>query len=726
MLNNCPGAGIYHGSFNYFWSDLTLSQVITPARKRTLPLLTNPFFLAAVPSIVLFFLIPVMHQRYRLDLQSLTQVKEGYYHSYCDLDGDGTSERIIAFDEKNSSGITVSKDNRVLNQWNVHGSFSFSNRNTIYIPADCNADGIKEIYLFSLAGDSVLLHCIPGPEAETFSTVNKLADTVGRGIKAPDPFIVAAEPEDLDGDGFPELIFGIATGFSKYPRKIYAYNTVTDSIISSPRCGGFMLGIIQHDLNHDGFREIIPYGYAAGNISKDEMKFHDQSAWLSVLDSNLQFIFDPVEFSGSFTVARPMIHPGARDTVADLLVSRGEPDSAAVFRSFGMNGLLPGRKPVQSYANNGMMTVNRKGEPVYALLEYDRGIVILDENKQLTRLIEYRGPLQLKTIDIDLDGTEEILAVSLGEGTLAVYRSGFIRPAMADLGPVLRGEPVTSVIYRKGEFPQVFLQSDTRQIVLEYRPNPLYLASFIIYPLVYAALIAFVLLIQLSQKRLIARREDEKRKITELQMALLRNQLDPHFTLNALNSVLSMVELSEKDKARDSLLRFSGLYRELLLSAGKSRRTLAEELEFCRGYMALEKMRYMSRFDFVVNIQPGINDELPVPKLVIQLFAENSVKHGLAGLESGGMLEINVTGAGNELTIKVMDNGVGRAHAVNDHSSSTGKGMKLMSDLFDLCNSYFEDSYSFVVSDLSDSEGKPAGTLVAINIRYRYESVFIS
>jgi hypothetical protein len=108
-------------------------------------------------------MIPVMHQRYRLDLKSSTQVYEGYYHSYCDLDGDGNSEKIVAFDEENASGITISRDNRVLNQWNVRGSFSFSNRNTLYIPADCNADGLKEIYLFSLSGDSVLLHCIPGP-----------------------------------------------------------------------------------------------------------------------------------------------------------------------------------------------------------------------------------------------------------------------------------------------------------------------------------------------------------------------------------------------------------------------------------------------------------------------------------------------------------------------------------------------------------------------------------
>jgi len=700
--------------------------VITPARKRTLSLLTNPFFLAAIPSVALFFMIPVMHQRYRLDLVSSTQLYEGYYHSYCDLDGDGNSEKIIAFDEENISGVTVSRDNRVLNQYNIKGSFSFSNRNTLYIAADCNTDGTKEIYLFSLAGDSVLLHCIPGPEARTFSTINKLADTVGPGIKAPDPFIVAAEPEDLDGDGFPELIFGIATGFSKHPRKVYAYNTVTDSIISSPHCGGFMLGIMQFDLDHDGIIEIMPYGYAAENISREEMNHHDYSAWLTVLGRNLQFVFDPVEFAGRFTMAQPMIHPASTDTVAYLLVSRGEPDSSAFFRSFGINGILPGRIPLTSSAVNGLVTVNRKGEPVYALIEGESGIVILDDEKQIARVIEFRGPLQLRAMDIDPGGTEEILAVSLGEGTVTVYRSGFIRPAMVDLGPELRGEPLISVISRQGEWPQLFLQSGTRQIVLEYHPNPLYLASFVFYPLVYAAFIAFVLLIQFSQKRVLARREEEKRKITELQMALLRNQLDPHFTLNALNSVLSMVELSEKEKARESLLRFSGLYREILLSAGKSTRRLAEEIEFCREYLALEQLRYMNRFAFIVNIQQGINDELPVPKLVIQLFAENSVKHGLAGLESGGMLEINVKGTGSELTIEVRDNGVGRAHAVNDHSTSTGKGVNLMSDLFDLCNSNFEDRYGFIVSDLYDNDGKPAGTLVSISIRYRHESVFIS
>lgn len=700
--------------------------MITPVRKRNLSLLTNPLFLAAIPSIALFFIIPVMHQRFRLDMVSSLQVPEGYYHSYCDLDGDGNPEKIIAFDEENSSGITISKENRVLNQWNVRGSFSFSTRNTIYIPADCNADGVKEIYLFSLADDSLFFHCIPSPDAKTFSWENRLIDITGRGIKAPDPLILAAEPEDLDGDGFPELIFGISTGFSKHPRKIYAYNSVTDSLISSPQCGGFMMGIIQHDLDFDGIREIMPFGYASANIGEEEMEFHDQSAWLTVLDRNLQFVFDPVELEGTFTMATPMVFTGAKDTVVNLLVSRGEPDSSAVFWSFGMNGILKERTPVPSSANNGLVTVNRRGEPVFALIEYEKGIVLLDDKKRFKRLIEFKGLLRLASLDIDLDGTEEILAVSLGEGTVTVYRPGFIRPAVADLGPDLRSDPVASVINRKGEWPRLFLQSDNRQLFLEYRPNKLYYASFAFYPLVYAAFLAFVMLIQFTQKRALAKKEEEKKKISELQLALIRNQLDPHFTLNALNSVLSLVEHSDKLKARDSLLRFSGLYREMLISAGKSRRALDEELEFCREYLELEKIRYDTLFDFVIEVQPGINDELPVPKLVIQLFAENSVKHGLAGLERGGLLSIIARGEGNELTVEVRDNGVGRAHAVSDQYGSTGKGMKLMSELFELCNSYFEDDYSFSVSDLVDGDGRPAGTMVTVVIRYRNEPVIIS
>ncbi|HBE40330.1 MAG TPA: hypothetical protein DDW27_03860, partial [Bacteroidales bacterium] len=453
---------------------------------------------------------------------------------------------------------------------------------------------------------------------------------------------------------------------------------------------------------------------------------HDQSAWLTVLDRNLRFIFDPVELRGSFALVKPMVLHANGNTVTDLLVSSVEPDSTAVLWSFGINGAVTGRTPVKASAYNSLMTVNRKNEPVYALLERDRGIVLLDKQKRIRRVIDYIGSPNLTTRDIDLDGSQEIIIFSIETGKFSVYRSGFTRPAVADIGWDYKNEPEISIIYNQAEWPEIFLQSGTRQAILEYRPNPYYYASFAFYPIIYGAFIAFVLLIQYTQKRALLRREEERKKISELQLALIRNQLDPHFTLNALNSVLHLVELSDKDKVRESLLRFSGLYRELLLSAGKSRRTLDEELGFCKEYLALEKMRFGNSFEYVIDMPEEVNADLPVPKLVIQLFAENSVKHGLAGLEEGGHLAIKVRGSGNELTIEVKDNGIGRTRAAEEQSGSTGRGMKLMNELFELCNRYYEDTYSYNVSDLTDDSGQPAGTLVTIVINYRNEAVFIN
>lgn len=65
--------------------------MISLPRKKLIPLLSSPFLLAAIPSLILFLLMPVKHERYSLDLKAGIQVREGYWHSYCDLDGDGNS-----------------------------------------------------------------------------------------------------------------------------------------------------------------------------------------------------------------------------------------------------------------------------------------------------------------------------------------------------------------------------------------------------------------------------------------------------------------------------------------------------------------------------------------------------------------------------------------------------------------------------------------------------------
>ena len=700
--------------------------MVAPVRKRTLTLLTNPFILAAIPAIALLFSIQVINKPYLLNLVRSARVVENHFLSYHDLDGDGNSEKIESFDYPNGSGITISENGRILNQWNIEGTFSFSGKATLSIPADCNGDGLKELYIFSIKGDSILLHSVPDPSDPGFGVSNRLIDVAGRGRNAPDPRIVEAEPRDLDGDGKAELLFGITSGFSKYPRKIYAYYPAKDSLVSSPQLGGFILGIIQKDINNDGFSELIPLNYASGNIDPAEMKYHDNSAWFTVLDRNLEFMFEPVEYKGNLALVAPMISDSPGNHPYDFLVSSLEKDSLASLLSFNISGETSNRTVIDAIPYSGFLTFNGKKDPIYAALERDRGIVLFNRQGKYLKEIGMEGSPTAIQNDIDLDGSQEIIVASYETGKVMVYRAGMRQPAVADLGRDFGGEILFSVRRVMNEPPQIFLQTGTSQFWLEYRRNPLFFLSFVLHPLIYAAFIAFVILVQVAQKRVLTRREEERRKISELQLALIGNQLDPHFTLNALNSVLYFAEQSDREKLRSSLRSFSGLYRDMLLSAGKPRRTLGEEIEFCREYLSLEKMRFSERFNYSVLLPPEINTDLPVPKVVIQLFAENAVKHGISTLESGGILEITVSGSERVLTVDIKDNGIGRTRAAEERTGSTGKGMKLMTELFELCNRYYEDKFSFSVKDLSDGNGLPAGTRVTVTIRYRHEPVIIS
>lgn len=695
----------------------------SPDRRRLSALLSSPFFLAAIPSLIIFLTVPFKLDRYRLELLSRSHIIDNYFWLYEDLNNDGTSEKIVAFDNDNSTGITVSEESRVINQWNINGTFGFSKKTTLFIPADFNSDGLKEIYLFSITGDSILLHSIPDPEEKGTGISDRLIARTGPGKKTPDPCIIPGVAEDLDGDGYKEIIFGITSGFSKYPRKVYAYNVLKDSLVSSPDCGGFMLGILQEDINFDGVSEIIPYGYASDNISPEETKYHDQSAWLTVLDSKLDFMFEPQEFKGRFTLVKPLISVTVKDTVIEALVYAQDKDSTAALISFNQSGEITGKHPVEAALYGGFMTTDRKGEPLYALLTFDRGVLLLDKDKKLRKLIELKGTPEVLSVDIDLDGQKELLASCLEEGRLIVYRSGLRQPADADITWESDSETLFSVRRQQGNPPQVFLQAGNWQYLLEYRTNPFYYILFGFYPLIYLGFLGFVVLIQHLQKRQLMKKHEAGKKISELQLALIRNQLDPHFTLNALNSVLYLVEKSEKEKARESLQRFSGLYRDLLLSAGKTQRSLEEEIAFCREYLALEKLRFGNSFDFTVDIKPDIDQEIEVPKLIIQLYAENSVKHGLSGVEKGGLLEIRITGEGNELRIDIRDNGIGRARAAEGPHTSTGKGLKVMNELFDLYLKYYGDRVSSKITDLHDSTGKPCGTLVSVVIQYRSTNV---
>lgn len=112
------------------------------------------------------------------------------------------------------------------------------------------------------------------------------------------------------------------------------------------------------------------------------------------------------------------------------------------------------------------------------------------------------------------------------------------------------------------------------------------------------------------------------------ELALLRNQLQPHFFFNTLNNLYSLV-LQKSDLAPELILKLSSMMRYILYDSNKETVPLEEEVNFINNYIAIEKIRYGKR----VQVEWRVPDKLPpvqFPPLLLFTFMENAFKHGVA------------------------------------------------------------------------------------------------
>ena len=194
--------------------------------------------------------------------------------------------------------------------------------------------------------------------------------------------------------------------------------------------------------------------------------------------------------------------------------------------------------------------------------------------------------------------------------------------------------------------------------------------------------------------------------------------------MNTINTIGSSIYRYKPDEAYNLLLNFSGMVRSLLISSDKLTRSLREELDFVKNYLELEKSRFSEVFNFSINEDEAISDAAIIPKMIIQLHVENALKHGLLPKKSGGILAINISSEAEYLKIIITDNGIGRNLASKNMSQSTGKGMKILGQIFETYNKYNRIPLRQEITDLSDDGGNPAGTKVEIYIPLDFNIVF--
>jgi signal transduction histidine kinase len=145
--------------------------------------------------------------------------------------------------------------------------------------------------------------------------------------------------------------------------------------------------------------------------------------------------------------------------------------------------------------------------------------------------------------------------------------------------------------------------------------------------------------------------------LQQAQLDALRSQLNPHFLFNALHSMAELVHTDPK-LAEQLIVRLGELLRQVLQSSTRQEVTLAEELEFIRGYVEIEQMRLGDRLLVRWEIDDGALGA-HVPSLILQPLVENAVQHGIASASGPGTLVIGARREAGFLHLEIRDNGPG-------------------------------------------------------------------
>ncbi|WP_289053518.1 sensor histidine kinase [Carboxylicivirga marina] len=247
--------------------------------------------------------------------------------------------------------------------------------------------------------------------------------------------------------------------------------------------------------------------------------------------------------------------------------------------------------------------------------------------------------------------------------------------------------------------PEANNQADTRR-----------LGFAILFTLLFSGLIAWGFI--KIRSRQIKKKEESFRRLAELELKVIRSQMNPHFLFNALSSIQHLINKNKIEKANIYLSRFADMMRLVLNNSAKELISLADELKLIQNYLELEKLRVPFEFNLIVDSQLNPEED-ELPGMLIQPFVENAVVHGIAP-KRNGHIDIRFTKNKHYLKCEVVDDGIG-INQSSTQNSGNGKAIKMIQERVNIVNSQSDHPFSVQLIDRSEEEDC-SGTTVLIKI----------
>ena len=181
----------------------------------------------------------------------------------------------------------------------------------------------------------------------------------------------------------------------------------------------------------------------------------------------------------------------------------------------------------------------------------------------------------------------------------------------------------------------------------------------------------------------------------DMQLKMLRYQINPHFLFNVLNSIHALID-EDTENAKKLVVEMSEYYRYTL---NKQQQTISieKEVESITKYLEIQKIRFEEKFAYEISIDQNLSAVL-IPSFIIHLLIENAVKFGRKSNEQKLVIRLSVKSFDDLLVIKVSNTGklVKSAPQNENNNDGTGSGIENIKSRLAL---FYDDNYSFSLTE---------------------------
>jgi len=224
----------------------------------------------------------------------------------------------------------------------------------------------------------------------------------------------------------------------------------------------------------------------------------------------------------------------------------------------------------------------------------------------------------------------------------------------------------------------------TFDLVKKYSPG----ASFVLLFLT-ATYFLTHLILQTSKQRETTHKAETLAK--DVQLKMLRYQINPHFLFNVLNSIYTLID-ENTEKAKKLVIDMSEYYRYTL---NKQQMTVSieKEVESVLKYLEIQKTRFEEEFEYDISVDEAAKPVI-IPSFIIHLLIENAVKYGTKTMKQKLIIRLSAVLANNRLRISVANTGklVSATSLTESNSKGTSNGIENLKNRLGL---YYNDNYSF-------------------------------